>query len=151
MSGCPSTRASSRTVTATTSPSTMVDSPRSTVECSRHSRDAGEPATRGGATSAEGSSARPTAAASSTPGANRALVALTWSISGRLATLTTNSPVASTFRNVSLVPTEVNCTIGGRAEATVKKEWGARLCAPSADSVDTHAIGRGTTSAVSRR
>ncbi len=62
-----------------------------------------------------------------------------------------NSRVARTLRSVSLTPTDVNWTIGGFAHATVKNECGARLSMPSADRVLTHAIGRGTTTAVSMR
>ena len=62
---------------------------------------------------------------------------------------TTNSPVASTLRSVSLRPTEVNCTMGGATQATVKNEWGARLSPPSPSTVDTQAIGRGRIVAVS--
>jgi hypothetical protein len=62
-----------------------------------------------------------------------------------------NSRVSRTLRSVSLAPTEVNCTIGGSALATVKNECGARLPMPAAEVLDTQAIGRGTTSAVSRR
>ena len=64
--------------------------------------------------------------------------------------MTTNSPVASTFFTVSLRPSEQNSTVGGRLLATVKNECGARLPRPSALSVETQAIGRGTTSDVSR-
>ena len=41
-------------------------------------------------------------------------------------------------------PTEVNWTIAGTALATVKSECGARFSTPSAEIVETHAIGRGT-------
>ena len=68
-----------------------------------------------------------------------------------MAKLTTNSPVASAFASESLCPTEVNCTTGGWAEETVKKECGARLSIPSADLVETQAIGRGTTTELSSR
>jgi hypothetical protein len=34
---------------------------------------------------------------------------------------------------------------GGSTQATVKKEWGARLPTPSAEREETQAIGRGTT------
>jgi hypothetical protein len=67
------------------------------------------------------------------------------------ARLTTNSPCAEMFRSESFLPTEVNWMIGGVTEATVKKEWGARLSTPSADVLDTQAMGRGTTTAVSSR
>ena len=48
-------------------------------------------------------------------------------------------------------PTEVNMTVGGSELATLKNECGARLARPRASSVDTHAIGRGTTSEFSSR
>ncbi len=60
-----------------------------------------------------------------------------------------NSRVASALVSESLRPTEVNCTTGGSTQATVKNECGARLSTPSGDGVDTHAIGRGTTTALS--
>jgi hypothetical protein len=40
-------------------------------------------------------------------------------------------------------------TVGGLAQTTLKKEKGARLWTPSADVVETQAIGLGQTSAVS--
>ena len=43
------------------------------------------------------------------------------------------------------------CATGGSALATLKKECGARLPRPSGSSVETQAIGRGTTSPVSSR
>lgn len=92
----------------------------------------------------------PTATDSSVPWANGALVSLTRSSIGSPARLIVNSCVSSTLRRVSLRPTEVNATIGGSALATVKKECGARLPSPSAESVETQAIGRGTTIEVSR-
>ena len=50
-----------------------------------------------------------------------------------------------------IAPIEVNCTIPGSAHATVKNECGARLSTPSAEVVETQAIGRGTTTELSRR
>ncbi len=79
------------------------------------------------------------------------LVALTTSNSGSGVTLTTNSPVASMLRRVSLRPTEVNDSIAGSVLATVKNECGARLSTPSAERLLTQAMGRGTTDAVSSR
>jgi hypothetical protein len=76
-------------------------------------------------------------------------VALTCSNSGSVARQTTNSPVASTLRNESFFPTLVNWTMGGSTQETVKNECGARLSTPSAERVETQAIGRGTTTAVS--
>jgi hypothetical protein len=109
----------------------------------------GDSATRGTATVLLGSVCSPTAANSSTSGGKFVAVALICSKSGSVAKLTTNSRVASTLFRLSFRPTEVNCTIGGRTHATVKKECGARLSTPSADLDDTQAIGRGTTTAFS--
>jgi hypothetical protein len=57
--------------------------------------------------------------------------------------------VATALRSESLPPTDVNCTTGGSTELMVKNECGARLSTPSADRVDTQAIGRGSTTLVS--
>ncbi len=79
-------------------------------------------------------------------------VALIWAKSGSGAKLTTNSPVSSTLRSESLRPTEVNWTTGGWVQETVKNECGARFGRKrSGLTVDTQAIGRGTTTAVSSR
>lgn len=130
-----------------TRPITTVESPSSRVVCSSHSIATGDSATRGTATVRLGSVVSPTAANSSTSGGKSVAVAFTRSNSGSAAKFTTNSPVASTLFRLSLRPTEVNCTIGGRTHATVKNECGARLSTPPADIDDTHAIGRGTTTA----
>ena len=71
--------------------------------------------------------------------------------SGSGARLMTNSPVAVAFASESLRPIDVNWTTAGSAQATVKNECGARLSTPSADLVDTQAIGRGTTTELSNR
>ena len=76
------------------------------------------------------------------------VTALTCSNIGSFAIHTTNLPVARTLRSESFTPTLVNCTIGGSTQETVKKECGARLSTPSAERVDTQAIGRGTTTDV---
>ncbi len=62
---------------------------------------------------------------------------------------TTNSPVARALRRLSFSPTDVNCTTGGCTQEIVKNECGARLSTPSALRVDTHAMGRGTTTLLS--
>lgn len=54
-------------------------------------------------------------------------------------------------RSESFSPTEVNCTMGGFVEATVKKECGATLSMPSGETLETQAMGRGITTAVSSR
>ena len=60
---------------------------------------------------------------------------------------------AGTAERVTLrfvaAPTDVNWTTPGLTPATVKNECGARLSTPSADRVETQAIGRGTTTLVS--
>ena len=109
----------SATVIVTTLPSTTVESPSSLTLCSVHSSDTGESATRGGLTTLLGSIVMPRCAGSLSSKANAAEVLFTASSSGPWARLTTNSPVACTLRSVSLLPTDVNCTIGGLAQATV--------------------------------
>ena len=104
---------------ATTDPNTTVESPSSTVLCRVHSIEAGDCATRGGLTVSLGSIVIARWAGSLASGSNAAELLLTASISGPCARLTTNSPVSSTLRNVSLAPTEVNWMIGGRAHETV--------------------------------
>ena len=93
----------------------------------------------------------PSSRASSSPCSNGALLSLTCSSSVSEEKLTTNSPVSSMLRTVSLRPSELNRTTGGRPLATVKNECGARLPWPSASTVETQAIGRGTTRPVSSR
>lgn len=149
-SGNPSAaRNSGRTATARTRPITTKLSPISTTWCSPHSIATGDSATRGGVTVSLGSAVNPISANSSTSDGNTADVAFTFSISSADARFTTNSPVASTFRRLSFLVTDVNCTIAGFTDATVKKLYGARFAVPSTERVDTHAIGRGTIDAVS--
>lgn len=81
---------------------------------------------------------------------NGAEVAFMTSIRDSVPILTTNSPVASTLRQVSLWPIEVTDRIAGSVQAMVKKEYGARFGVPSDDAVETHAIGRGVIDAVNR-
>jgi hypothetical protein len=118
-SGCPSTSTSSDTEIVRTSPRTTVESPSSLVLCTVHSMATGDAATRGGRTVVLGSMAMSSAAASLCSGSNRAAELLTSCSRGAGARLMTNSPVARTLRKVSFLPTEENCTIGGRAQATV--------------------------------
>ena len=63
--------------------------------------------------------------------------------------LSTNSPVARTLASVSFAPTETKHSVGGSMPATVVNECGATLSTPSADTLDTHAIARGISDAVS--
>ena len=116
----------------------------------RHSSDTGDSATRGRPYESRRlpldlrpRRTRPSRVGSRSPSRSRAERA------SSVTTLTTNSPVSSMLRRLSLRPTEVNCTTGGSWLDTVKNECGARLSTPAADVVDTHAIGRGTTTWVS--
>ena len=118
------------TAACTTRPITTVESPSSSVWCSRHSSATGDSATRGGATSALGSRSGPPRRNSLTPAGKSVAVALTCSNSGSVARQTTNSPVSRTLRSESLAPTLVNWIIGGSTQETVKNECGARFSTP---------------------
>ena len=63
--------------------------------------------------------------------------------------LRTNSPVARTLASVSLCPTETKHSVGGSTPATVVNECGATLSTPSAETLDTQAMARGISDAVS--
>lgn len=126
-----------------------VTQPKGAVEFAFQRR--GERATRGAFTRALASRAIPTASNSLTPCGKSVAVLFTSSTSGSGARLTTNCPVASTLRSESLRPTDVNCTMGGVTDEIVKNECGARLSTPSAETVETQAMGRGTTVDVSSR
>src|SRR3954447_1694176 len=128
-----------------TSPNTTVLSLNDRSPTKQHSRAIGDSATRAGATISDGSAVSSAARNSSTSDGNRVAVRLIPSTIGRVLMFTTNSPVSRTLRSESFSPTEVNCTTGGEAEATVKYECGARLSTPRLDRVETQAIGRGTT------
>ena len=70
--------------------------------------------------------------------------------------LMTNSPVASIFASVSFAFQSARrdmpkTTVGGECAIALKNENGARFATPSADTVDTSAIGRGTTTPVKTR
>lgn len=118
----------------------------------RHSSTAWEAATLGGRTLLLASRSIPAVPNSLTDRGKSMAVALIRCRSGSEEKLTTNSPVSSTFRNESLRPMEVNWTIGGSVLAMLKKECGARFSvSPSGVTVETQAIGRGTTTEVSSR
>jgi hypothetical protein len=67
--------------------------------------------------------------------------------------LTTNSPLASALRTVSLPPLSrgppENAIVGGSPQTPMKKLKGARFRTPAPSTVETHAIGRGTTQPMS--
>ena len=73
-----------------------------------------------------------------------------------LTTFTTNSPVSRMLARVSLsspsrrLPAEI-MTVGGELESAWKYENGAALRTPPFDTVDTHAMGRGTTQVIIRK
>src|ERR1700691_1723686 len=110
---------------------------------SLHSICAGDSATRGGRTSWLGCGVRPDNTNSSTSGGTSAAVALAAAAIASLTTLTTNSPVSTTLRSVSLrrsgralaamerlLTTGQNRTVGGLEPTPVKKLKGARLGTP---------------------
>ncbi len=116
---------------------------------SRHSRLIGASTTRGDRTRTPGAAVRPVSANSSTSGGQSAEVWFICSARSSSTTFTTKSPVCSALRTVSLRfrargPDE-NATVGGSPQTPMKKLKGARLLTPSAPTVETHAIGRGTT------
>jgi hypothetical protein len=98
-----------------------------------------------------GSRVSPAASNSLTSGGKLVPVALISSSSAAGARFTTNSPDSAMLRSESFSPTDVNCTMGGFVDATVKNECGARLSTPSGETLETQAMGRGTTTAVSSR
>jgi hypothetical protein len=87
-------------------------------------------------------------------------VALAAAAIASLTTFTTNSPVSSTLRSVSLRRSKIgwlskaacagvrttgqNSTVGGLEPTPVKKLKGARLGTPLRSRVETSATGRGT-------
>jgi hypothetical protein len=102
-------------------------------------------ATRGGRDLALGSRSRPDGVELRDVGREVGGVALTCSSSGSGDRQTTNSPVASTLRRLSLDADAGELHDGGSTPAMVKNECGARLSTPSTERLDTQAIGRGTT------
>src|SRR4029077_4429422 len=103
----------------------------STMRNSRHSRLAGEAATRGGFTLIEGALSNLASVNSSTSGAAAADVALTASRRSKVARLNTNSPVARTFASVSFSARspgvlQENRITGGAVDTILKCETGAR-------------------------
>src|SRR5947208_10245473 len=107
---------------------------------SLHSIWAGDSATRGARTTWLGAGVKPESANSSTSGGTSAAVALAAGAMESLTTLTTNSPVSSTLRRVSLrrvgsIPWVArragqNNSVGGADPTPQKKLNGARLGTP---------------------
>ena len=64
--------------------------------------------------------------------------------------LRTNSFVARTLASVSFAPTETKHRVAGSTPATVVNECGAMLSTPSGEMVDTQAMARGMSDAVSQ-
>src|SRR5204863_1043275 len=99
-----------------------------------------------------GATARPASSNSSTSGGYSPEVRFIRAARASSTTLTTNSRVASTLRSVSFLPSApaprndaANAMVGGSSVMAMKYENGARLRTPTASTVDTHAMGRGTT------
>ena len=92
---------------------------------------------------------RPVSANSSTSGGYSPELRFICSARSSSTMLTTKSPVCSAFRTVSLRSRargpEEKAMVGGSWQTPMKKLKGARLFTPSAPTVETHAIGRGTT------
>ena len=114
----------------------------------RHSKLAATPATRGGRTISEGAVAIPQRSISLSSAAKLNELAFIASTIGNGTRLTTNSPVCSIFRAVSLrLP--FGCSkgeiirVGGEGVIIWKKLNGARLVTPAAEQVDTQATGLG--------
>ena len=108
----------------------------------------GAPATRRGFTTSAATESTPNASNSLSPYGSNAEHAFIFSTCANDTRFTTNSPVASIFRTVSFFDpsrrfTGTNINVGGADVTPWKKLNGARFAFPSADSVDTHAIGRG--------
>ncbi len=116
----------------------------------RHSKAAGAAASRGGFTSVDAASFSPNTVGSLSPGGKSIDVRFMSSAMASSTRLTTNSPVMWMLRVVSLgEPSALCCRpstmSAGFSENTLKNENGAALTTPSGLSVDTSAIGRGTT------
>src|SRR5215471_21512448 len=110
--------------------------------------------TRGGLTTRLGTGVSFACWNSSTSGAKSAEHTFIASAMSSPTMLTTNSRVARTFVMVSFAgsrQTGQKPTTGGSAQNALKKLNGARLSTPAGDTVETNAIGRGTTAPISTR
>ncbi len=118
------------------------------MRSSRHSKEIGEPATWGGRTWEEGLGETWNRSNSLSPWGREAAVSF-MALQSRVGTrLTTNSPVSSTLRSVSLGRPKRSLTgqksrVGGLAQTPMKKLNGARFVRPWVSSVETQAMGRG--------
>src|SRR5262245_49349437 len=123
--------------------------PTEMMRSTRHSRLVGASTRCGARTLTPGAAVRPVKANSSTAGGYSPDVRFMCSASGSSTTLTTKSPECSMLVTVSfLLPSrrlDENAIVGGSLQTPMKNENGARLYTPSALTVDTHAMGRGTT------
>ena len=134
----------------TTRPNTSVASPRVISSTNTHSRCALACPIRGAATFADGAAVNPLQSNSSSSAGKSVEVKTMSSSTSMVTILSTNSLVARMFRTVSLTPVELTMTCGGSAATALKNECGAILRTPSADRLETHAIGLGTTRAVNK-
>src|SRR5690348_1267519 len=117
-----------------------------------HSMFTGDSRTPGGRTNSLGTGVKPPIWNSSTPASYSPEVRFIRSAISSVTMLTTNSPFARTFVKVSFggsrTPHAKHMT-GGFAQITLKKLNGARLRTPSGETVETNAMGRGTTVPIS--
>ncbi len=126
------------------------------ISANSHSKATAAAAIRGGATRTLDTVGMPTVSISLTPWGSQAEVAFMVSAWAAPTRWITNCPVAWTLRRVSLrLPSSRRLTltirVGGSSLITWKKLNGARLLAPSADRVETQAIGRGVTVEANQR
>src|SRR5262245_7737714 len=130
------------------------------IRTSRHSIATGARATRGAGTFTQGAASSPASANSSTSGAYSPEVTFICSARASSTTLTTKLPVLSTFLSVSFLvrvapgasarEEDENAIVGGSPVMAMKKLNGATFLTPSASTVDTQAMGRGTTQPMRR-
>ncbi len=132
-----------------TSPNTITQLPISCSPLTRHSNAIGAPATRGGRTATLGSRFSCAASNSLMPCGKFVAESFMACNIDAVPMFRTNSPVARTLASVSFAPTEVKHSVGGSTPATVVNECGARFSDPSLATVDTQAIARGISDAVS--
>ncbi len=143
---------SSRTWTCSTRPtSSSRCGPKASDTSRTHSRAAGASAMRGAGMVTEAAVVRPAASTSETSGGKSMAQVFMASASASSTMLTTKDPAAPMCRVVSFGEWSGLCcrpstTSGGASENTLKNEKGAAFTTPPGPSVETSAMGRGTTS-----
>src|SRR5262245_45582479 len=127
---------------------------KSMICISEHSMLMRDSLTRGGFTTSLMTGVSVDSANSSTSGGYSPEQTFIASAMSSLTTLTTNSFVARMLAMVSfggVRQTGPKPTTGGSAQKALKKENGARFSTPADDTVDTNAIGLGTTEPIRTR